>query len=270
MARRKIPRSPRLARLRQQKILRRTLCGFCLAAVVGLALYALSRPSFFISEVSVSGNSRVPTEAVSALIRRGLSERFLGILPRSHVLLYPKDALRERLLSEFPLLAGVMLSANFNSLSVLLREREPVALWCPEDECFYMDAEGFAFAAAPSGAERNYKRFSPMLAASGTPAVLFTHPIGAPRLREIQGFLRELEQLSLRSSRVRIGESGEVSVELVGGGELRLHDERFDEALTRLSTLLAEPGLIRRGSTGELRVEYIDLRYGNKIYFKPR
>lgn len=271
MARRKIPRSPRLARLRRQKLFRRTLFCFCLVAVAGLVLYALSRSSFFISEVSISGNSRVPTEAVAALIRRELSKKILGVIPRSHVLLYPKTVLRTRLLSEFPLLAGVTLSANWSSLHAEIAERTPVALWCETERCFYLDEIGFIFAEAPETARREYDRLGPASLGSSTPDALFTSPIAAAKLSQVLELLRRLEALSMNPTFARIGSGGELSVILSGGGELRFPNEgKLDETLTRLAALLTERDLIKRGRTGELQIEYIDLRYGNKIYFKPR
>ena len=273
MLRRRITRSPRLARLRRRRVLTRIFGALAIAGSAALLLYALSRPMFFIREITVGGASRVPEEAVLARIRDGLSETFFGVVPRTHALWYPKAALAQRLLFEFPVLAAVELSLSSpHSLHAELRERAPEALWCMTDSCFFMDGSGFAFSPAPPEAYSKYDRFFAPPEASSTPAAApFGQQIEGTRMAAIRSFLRALEGLSLAPSSVRLGEGDEFFVVLFGGGELRLRgDGRLSEAISRLQALFSEKDVLPRSRSGEVRIEYIDLRHGNKIYFKPR
>jgi len=98
-------------------------------------------------------------------------------------------------------------------------------------------------------------------------------PLGASvltpsRLARLRELLHGLERLDLSVEEVQLRESSVGVVLAVGGGRLLFRDESdFRAALGRLEALLSEQNLIPRQGEG-LRVEYIDLRYGNKIYFK--
>ena len=266
MARRTF-RSSRVARQERRRKAKKLLLflvgALCLA---GGALYALSRPALRIQRVELAGATRIPEESLRALLAEQLSGAYFGVIPRAHILFYPRAAIRESLLLRFPSLSRVSLSLkNLAALQVSVREREPAALWCvAEHVCFFIDRTGFAFEEAGAEREGRYYRLE---------RVATTSPIGravieSKRLADLFAFLKELERLSLEPRRVVFEEAHEMRVALSNGVQLLLKEGAYAKALDSMQVLLRDEALPK--TENELSVYYIDLRYGNKVYFKPR
>lgn len=267
MPRHKILRSPRLRRKeRQRKIKRISLFSFLfLAAILGI-LYEFSKPEFRIRSVEVSGSKQVSKERIQNVATAAMNGMYLWFIPKAHTLLYPKSALKESIMREFPALSGVSLSlGSLSALRVFVYEREPQALWCASrEECFLIDETGLAFALAEPGMEQMYYRFEKKEAK--TP--LGREVISQERFKALLRFFKELETAGFPPKGALIKERGELEVTLDSGARLLLRDGDFDTALINLKTLLEQDDLLSKNG-GKLSVDYIDLRYGNKIYFKP-
>lgn len=262
----KIIRSPRLARKEQQKRTRKLILFSGLAVAVLVALgYGFFRPELRITDIEVIGSSRIPEEAVREKIKQGITGSYLGFIPKAHTLLYPKSALRETLNEAFPVFSTVSISLkSLAALRVSVHEREPQALWCALEKCYLMDETGFVFAEAEPGVEDLYYRLEQ--AATTTP--LGTTALEAERLAALIGFLKRLEELAFDPEKAVFQDEG-LLVGLRGGAELLLREGEYEQASSNLEALLSEKTLFPVQG-GMPDVSYIDLRYGNKIYFKPR
>lgn len=265
---RKPLRSPRLARKKRQRRSRKILLlSLFILTAIGWAAYGLSRPEFRLRSVEVVGASQVPADTIRERILQELSGSIFGFIPKSHTLLYPKAVLKASLLKEFPALSNVALSLqSLSSLRVFLYEREPRALWCASSgDCFFIDETGTLFAPADAGEKERYYR----LLGRTAEVSLGTTVIEETRLAKLLSFLRKLEDTGFPPEQVSFKEQGELEVALRGKMRLFLREGEYERVLANLETLMAENSL-SLNEDGALSASYIDLRYGNKIYFKPR
>ena len=268
MARHKILRSPRSARKEHRRKSRKILFFSVLFLLAtGGIIYTFSRPEFRITSIEVIGSGRVSAERIQKSVREGMSGTIFGFIPKSHTFFFPKDSLSKSLKKEFPIFSSVSLSLqNLAALRVIVHEREPKALWCVSTkECFFVDKTGFVFAPAEGGTEQMYYRFEKEAASSP----IGTKVVDPTKFSQMFRFLKDLEQKGLNPERMLLNEHDEVEVTLRGGTRLLLKDGEYDLALSNLETLLGQDGLLSKKG-GELSVDYVDLRYGNKIYYKPR
>ena len=268
MARNKIIRSPRLAqKARKKKTAKVFLLLVLFLVIIGGVLYGFSRPAFRIERIEIVGSSRIPEERVVDTVARGIAGAYMGFIPKSHTLLYPRNSLEKSLIDEFPTFSNVSISLNgLAALHVSVRERETSALWCASVYgCYLIDDTGFVFAAAPAGAERMYY----LLEKAATSSPLGIQVIEKERLARIISFLTQLEKLEFDTVKVHFKEGQDIEVFLRGGMRLLLLDDDYARAFTNLETVLAQSDVLP-GKRGSPSVAYIDLRYGNKIYFKPR
>lgn len=268
MSRHRVVRSPRLVRKKHQKMERRVVLITALSLlVIGGCFYLFSRPEFRITSVEVSGQVRVSEDSVRANIAEEMQGSYFGIIPKTHTLLYPKSILKEALLDGFPALSAVSISLrNLHTLHVFVEERDPKALWCvTEEECFFIDETGFVFAPAPANTLRMYYR----LLKEATTTPLRTVVIDPSRLAKLLSFLKRLEDLGFDPEEARLVNDKELRITVRGGLSLLLREADYDKAFANLEILLARNDVLPR-SSGELKVTYIDLRFGNKIYFKPK
>lgn len=267
---RKAFHSPRLRHKKRRERARKIFFFvFLLFALVGGGAYALSLPSFAITQISVAGDSALPQPVISAFLKKELSGEYLGFIPQANILLYPRSRLEDSLLSEFPLLASAELSSYAATLTVSLADRKPAALWCYGDTCFFMDKSGFLFSSVSEDFSRLFYRFESE-EASSSPSI-GDRMLDEKRLGAIFEFLNRLDILNLDARIVQFRARHELEVTLQNNVKLLLEDDGdFAPELGRFETLLSEKDLIPRTAGAGLNIEYIDLRHGNKIYFKPR
>lgn len=265
---RKTIRSPRLARKEKKRKTQKIIFLVLLSvSVCASAVYGLSRPAFRITQIDVSGSSRVPVERITESVRREISGTYLGFIPKAHTLFYPESTIQKELREEFPTFSKVSLSLkHLAALQVAVREREPQALWCAGAfGCFLIDETGFVFAPAEDGTENLYYR----LEMEATSSPLGIEVVSANRLAGSISFLKELEKLGFTPERMIFEREQDSEVVLSGNARLLLREGDYSRALSNLQTLLAE-GDVLPGTVTSPKVEYIDLRYGNKIYVKPK
>ena len=265
---RKTLRSPKQARKARQKAARLVFLYLFLGALmVGGLLYLFSRPLFRIQTIEVSGARRVPEDRIKSLVEQSLSGTYFGFLPKAHTLLYPKTRIKESLLKEFPVLSGVSITLqNLAALRVAVREREPKALWCADmRRCFLVDEAGFAFATPEEGTEGKYYRLQRL----ATSSPLGTVVINPTELEHLLSFFSSLEDMQLSPETTFLSDDGDVEVVLQEGMRMFVRKEEYVRALLNLKTLLGEHDLLPKRNDS-LTVDYLDLRFGNKIYFKPK
>lgn len=266
MARHKVLRSPRLIKKKRQQrakmaVLVSLLCFF----IVGLAFYALLQPEFRIERISIDGPDSAPREAVKLLVAENLAGKIAGIIPRSHIAFFPKRAIEDSLRKAFPAFSDIAVRRDgLAAIRVSLISRLPFVIWCTRDECNLIDEAGFAFAPAPKPALGVYYRIDDGMAST---SLFGTNVVEPERLTELISLARSIERLSFEIDSLSIGEDASVTAILRGGTRLLFARNGFDEAISRLERTLSEEGLVPRRN-GKLMVGYIDLRYGNKIYFK--
>lgn len=277
MARHTVLHSPRLARrLRKRAERRIARIISALVLVLGAVLFLITRDSFLIREVIVSGASEELSAAITETAREGLAGAYLSLVPKANAFVYPKREIEKVILERFPLVRSASVRLRSPSqLGVVVREREGVALWCAihetadREECLRIDESGVAFEKAPRGVDALYRIRAGVNGRSVVPP-LGTRVLPESRLSALLSFLRALETLSLSPSRLTLLQDGDVSAEIAGGGRILAREGvNFLKQAEHLRDLLSESELVPRGGE-KLLVDYIDLRYGNKLYFKPR
>lgn len=266
---RNVFRSPRLERKRRTQRLKRALLGSLLGVgIVGLLLYALFRPEFRIRTVAIDGEEALPRDKITSHIKSGIEGTYFWLIPKAHTFLFPKKSLEAALLRAFPAFSRVEFTREgLSGVRASVVSRSPYAMWCEERECFLLDETGVAFAPAPPEQQSLYYRF--VDSAGATSTALARTVVTPVRLRELVSLAASLDALALTPLEFRLERTGELTVLLRGGARLLFPKEGPSAALPRLETLLSEKGLVPRYSADSLLgVDYIDLRYGNKIYFK--
>jgi cell division septal protein FtsQ len=146
-----------------------------------------------------------------------------------------------------------------------VEEREPEFLWC-NDECFFLDIEGYIFDQAPQFTGSGYVSFFGELNAEGA------NPIGEQFLEgqefsKISTLISGMKILTLNPAEVRVMAQYEYEVTLATGETVLVATvEPVEGTLANLKAVLLDPKLsLRSGST--LSFETLDMRYGNKVFF---
>lgn len=233
-------------------------------AISGLA-------QFTIQEIHVIGTHRVSAEQVSEHANAILDDEAFHFFNRRNIFRYSKEEIRAALTEEFPRIASASLSrdAAFSTvLTINIVERQPYGRWCMDPtealgSCFLMDTSGFIFASASDPAEVPSTDY---VFVGGSRNVSAIGKTFAPEhLPGIITLLALLENAGFDPAGASIQNEQDFFVPLRVGFFVKVSYGSDADQLVRNLQLILSSGALR-GKESE--IEYIDLRFGNRVYYK--
>ena len=128
----------------------------CVAFLFALSNFVFKLDKLAITQILISGNKNIETASIFKVVHQKLSGTYYRLYSKNNILIYPKEDIRTSLMRNFIWLQDVNIASVMGNISLVLREREPIYLWCDsvdkpilERTCYYLDENGFAFAVAP-------------------------------------------------------------------------------------------------------------------------
>ncbi|MEK7575188.1 MAG: hypothetical protein AAB511_03080 [Patescibacteria group bacterium] len=230
-----------------------------------------------IRDVEVEGaKTIVPTE-ITDLAEEFLIGRYLYTASRANILLYPKGAIENKILELFPQVERVSISfKNLHAITIRLTERTPEALWCQAESstvtksvtehCFVLDADGFIFApdSILGSSTTKYLKFY-SAKSKGDP--IRQEYASVEYFYALLDFAKDLADSDFPVSFFRERTDTDFEAKLLVGPRLIFgRDADFVSVLSNFRAIISDPNL---GGAGDLStVDYVDLRYGSKVFYK--
>ena len=127
-----------------------------------------------ITSVQVLGADPDIANALRDAAQQNLQGSYIGMFPRSNILIYPKNAIVRSVGAASDRLSGVSVHRQgLNTLIISVNEKTPAALVCAglpdfngnslsfddSDSCYFADANGLIFEHAPSFSGTSYNRY---------------------------------------------------------------------------------------------------------------
>ncbi len=235
------------------------------AAAYG-ASWASYLPKFSVQDIRVTGANEVSTNLLHAYIETKLHDGQYAFFSRSNIFLYPRNAIERAIVEYFPRIKSAKVSRESllaTAITVSIEERGTFAKWCNKEECYFLGENGFIFAPSTPVAPT----LSPYLFRGGISST--TSAIGQQYLpgnfAGVLALLERLGQTGFSPSEVVAKDDQDFSIRLQEGFEIRVSYGADVGALVKnLELILTSEPL--KGSKDEL--EYVDLRFGNRVYYK--
>ena len=267
MARVELPESRLRLRKRRRRLRVSLLIVLLLAVVGGVCVGLAYIPALQVQAVAVAGTRTLSPNTLETFARDRLAGTYWYVLPKSNIFLYPKRQIAADLMSAYPVLASADVHANdFQSIAVNVVEREPRALWCEEVRCFFMDENGVAYGEAPVFSEPIYLTYKGALGGDRLPKQYLTPAEFQALSALVDAIAQKLADEQIQA--VSVDTAKDVTVQFVSGFTLRfaLQDQGGDVFERFTLALTADPLATRKLSD----FEYLDLRFGDKLYYKLR
>ena len=279
--------SPRLSELkkRRRNVLRNKIIIFTfLVLVILIGLSFLSRwEKFKIKNIEVVGNKVIDAKDIENVAREELSGNYFWLFPKTDFLIYPKDTIKKELVDKFKRFKSVSLKlTDAKTLQVSVTEREGKYLWCGDTlpvsnntndlKCFFLDSTGYIFDQAPYFSGNIYFKFY------GTVDDI-NNPIGTSFLpsnfENIIYFKQSLDDMQLKPSLFYLEDGGDGDIYLVSKNILTEDpkiifklDSDFEKIVENLQVAINADPLMTELKNKYDSLLYIDLRFGNKVYYK--
>ena len=279
---------PSKLRRRRRKILAVKIL-FVFLLIVGLIflLSWLSKISAIqITNIKVSGNSSVSEDEIKNLITEETSKKYLLLFSQNSLFLYPRKQIEAKILNDLKKIEKVEIkSKGLKTKTVSVVERKPNSIWCDSGEseadgnnskeknpesCYFLDREGMVFSDAPSFSGQAYTRYHGLLQGDLNPIGRMYLP--SAKFKEIGNFINSLKGLGLVISEFHSETEGDYEIYLENGSKIIFDDRRpFDKILVNLESILSEIGIGKGLSTSSsVKLDYVDLRFGNKVFYKTK
>ncbi len=288
MIKKSILYSPRIREIKKKKnrVVRRKILIYIILFIATLILvgFSLKWQKINIQQITISGNKVIDTELIKNIVAENLVDNYFYILPKTNSLFYPKDKIMLDLSSKYKRLKDITLNVDkLENLNVKVNERTAYFTWCgeiPEDatinieeKCYFVDDEGYIFDEAPYFSGEVYFKFY------GTNNININDPTGSYYAKDIFNKLiilnTTLKTMGLKTTALAIKGNGEIKIFLSGINKSATRPEiifnmksDFNKIAENLQAALTTAPLQNDFEKKYASLLYIDLRFGNKVYYK--
>lgn len=288
MQKRNVLSSPRLTELKNQRrkavVNKFLIIFFSLVVLFAIGTYFSRLEGLNISKVEVEGNKVIDTSAVQSIVQDQIAGKYLWLFPKTNVLSYPKGKIKSALQSNFSRLSNIEVSIQDRKiLKVSVSEREAKYLWCgvmplsgvghPTEACYFLDDEGYIFDEAPYFSGEVYFKFY------GSPDGEAENPTGSyfspQNFKQLILFTDVVASMGINPVMISVLPDGDIEMFLARSGSNTLgpkiifkSDADLKNVAENLQAALATDPLMSGFKNKYSLLQYIDLRFGNKVYFK--
>lgn len=265
-------RSPEFRQKRARKIKLVSIFStiFFLALVTGL-VFLLRMEKIQIREVNISGTKILEADKIKEDTNASLSGAYVWLIPKSNTFLYSKALLAHTLSERFPVIKNITIKRQgFNTLDITIEERKPHALWCQNPtegstpQCFFVDDTGFVFSPSAYFSGNVYFIYHTEVPAE---KAIGTSILPEGEFETFEKFVATLEKVGLDISSAEFKDPLDYDLLLTSGTRMMLSRKiSYEDAYRNIVSLLKN----KEHPVSFPTLEYIDLRFGNKVYLREK
>lgn len=234
----------------------------------GLSVYLSRLEMFRIFDTYITGTVLVEIYEVEEEVKTFLSGNVFFFFPKNNIFIYDKKGLIAHLENKFPRIESI--KARFDGDSIIsleITERSPYALWCnnaEEEECFFMDKNAKVYSKAPKFSGDAYFKYYGLIEGEPLGQNYFSD---TELFNSLGQFVKYTERLNLNPYYLRVLNNGQYELYLVEGGKILFDSEStLDQVAFNLEAVLTSSDFA--STTNFKNLDYIDLRFGNKLFYK--
>lgn len=244
-----------------------------ISAIVGLAIFTRSARAK-IHSITISGNTLVPTAALKKIAEDAAASALLGVFKKDNIVLYPKSTIEGEITDQYKSVQKVDVSfKTANDLLINVVERKPAYLWCASQQevpknCFYMDDTGYIFSEAPSFSGNIFFIYYGLVDPKN--AIGSTY-LSAATLKSLKTFVESIKTLGADPRGLFAFGEDNYDLILYPNTKILLNGRTdFSRIFGNLEAVVKKQ--VQGGGRGNFfqNLEYIDLRFASKAYFKMK
>jgi len=262
------------------------LLFFFILFIIGTILF-IRLPFVQINKVNIIGTDNIPINEIKDSTFEYLEGKYLGIIPKSSIIFFPKKTISNNLLNKYKIINNLSISRDgLSEITVNITNRVPSAIVCdgfrgdniPHD-CFLSDKKGYIYnrASIEDIDNNNYnKYFFPNSSESLKEGTVFIDEI---LFGKLQGFISGSIQNGLLPLGILVGTNGEYEMYVenvfVKEGittDITIYFDNKTPFETTLSNLITfwKDALEKNRNANAPIFDSINLHFGNTIYYSKQ
>ncbi len=262
---------------RKKMIIKAWLIAGVVTLVFVLIVWGAHNERIRIVDINIEGNEFVIAKKIQNIAQAKLKGSYFYIFPKNNIFIYPKKQIENKIKDVFERIYIVEINiSNLNSITINVKERKPYLLWCGErkelkesetnNSCYFVDKKGFIFAQAPLFSNNVYFTAYGKLN-KDKEEILGNNFLNEKRfIRLIQ--LRDLlAKEGIDTTTLTQKDNGDFEFMLAESGKLIFNESQDIKKLLRNLSAAVEVKK-NEGKDIKNKLEYIDARFNNKIFFK--
>jgi len=265
-------RSVRLSQKKKKQFQIKFILVFVILIVFIFFLSFLSKNNFLrIKQIKITGNNIIEKNELKEIIDINLSNNYYHLFSKRNILIYPKQSIQKDILKKFPRIKDTNLNLDLpNLLNINITERVPYVLWCKDtatSSCFFADENGYIFSRRDGVVEENFFKYCTNLEVKLSDAQIITNNIfDSNSFNEIDSFVNFVKGLNLDPYKfVEVGNKYEIYF-AKNSKIIFDKNQNIKETINNLQSVLNMEEFTDIEEVKKL--EYIDLRFGNKVFYK--
>jgi hypothetical protein len=245
---------------------------FSLVILFSLAIFS-SHEKVVIKNISIVNNVSVSEEEILDIVNQALAHRYWYLFARRNFLIFPRLEIKKNLLAEIKTIKEVNISwSGWQSIIIEIEERKPHSVYCGADilaknnDCFFVDYEGYIYSLAPDFSGSIFiKNYSDNIEGKYVGKYFLNYNLYTSLFKLIDILknhnIKVVTLVFEKGDFKFILDSGLVIIFNHQSGNIK--GNSFDQAFTNLFTAISTNDLDLEA--GYSKIEYIDLRFDNKI-----
>ncbi|MFA5764039.1 MAG: FtsQ-type POTRA domain-containing protein [Candidatus Paceibacterota bacterium] len=225
-----------------------------------------------VQHITISGDSSISQDDILNVVKADMEKKYLWIIGTDNFILLNKGRVEQDILSNYKKIESAEISfSDMNSIDVKVTNRVASSFWClgtPMDakNCFFMDQNGLVFSEAPNIPGSDMFRYFGSITENFVGASYFDRD----EFQKMGKFISDMKAISFDPISFNAVDAHEYETYLSSGGKVLLNDQKgFEASFVKLKALV-DNGYVKTTPDFLKRINYIDLRFGDKVSFKLR
>lgn len=263
---------------KRQALLTKTRLAFIgvliLLGLLYFGLYQLLRlPYFQITEIRTEGLATISEIEIRKFMEAELKGNYRHLIPKSNILFFSPRTASVALEKVYPVVREAAVRKVFpHVVSISIQERTLFAIYCAQsgkaaevESCFFMDREGVLFRQSPNIQGALILKFTSDTASPSLGAAIFT-PEEISRFDLWRGEFKNRAGLGVLSFQFKQNSPKDIWLGTDGGFYVIVTKDSEPQKTAEIVRTVLENEI----KASRAKLEYIDARFGNKVFYKVR
>lgn len=271
---------------RVQSIRLRVLLSILFLSIVGALAFFSGDKHVVINKVTVTGTHIINASDVESLALDKMNSRYFYLFSRSNSLIYPKLAIYNSLRETYPRIEKLSVyKDNWHTLHIDIVERQASYLYCGSsipaisldvgENCYFINSDGYVFDKAPYFSGNIYFKYYTKIPDENA-NILGQYLMPVDRFHSISRFIDNISGLGFKPIYVVIDGVNPNLIYLDNTGGTIDHvimfneDNDLDVIFSNFSASMKIKEFADEINAKYANLEYIDLRFKNKVLYKAK